>query len=261
MQRTLKTLFLLTSLSCVLLSCRNQIEPKGFAVSTPSRDDEEETVAGISKDSLTFPARPSSVLLTGIRQYRLTTIYKVNFNRDSTTFIGSNDFHFNYESYGETNGNQWHNNYLPGLEAVYGYNLINVSHFDIETQKQKNFFEKPVLIKTLYYPSFSKDTLNYKPVNRNYFMISVYDEDTNKDGFINLKDLRRFYSFDIHAENKKAIIPTDYSAQKLEYDPTNDFIYLFARLDENKNGKVDELEPIHIFWVDLNNPERVGKQY
>ncbi|MEO7988529.1 MAG: hypothetical protein ABI663_03250 [Chryseolinea sp.] len=260
MQRILKTLFLLTCF-CALISCRNKLEQKGFPVASPTENEEQSTVDGISKDSLAFPTRPSNVLLTGNPLYRLTTIYKVNFNRDSTTFIGSNDFHFNYEGFGETDGNQWHNNYLPGLEAVYGYNLVNISHYDIETQKQKNFFEKPVLIKTLYYPSFSKDTLNYKPVNRNYFMISVYDEDTNKDGFINVHDLRRFYLFDIHAENKKAIIPTDYSAQKLEYDPANDFIYLFAKLDENKNGKIDELEQIHVFWIDLKNPERVGKQY
>ncbi len=244
-----------------LISCGNKLEQKGFEVAPVTRSNEEEPVDGVYKDSISFPTRPSNILLTGIPKYRLSTIYKVNFNRDSTTFIGSNDFYYSYESIGETQGNQWNSNYLPGLEAVYGYNLVNVSHFNTETQKQKLFFEKPALIKTLYYPAFSKDTLNYKPVNRNYFMISVYDEDTNKDGFINVNDLRRFYSFDINAENKKAIVPTDYSVYKSEYDPGNDFIYVFAKLDENKNGKVDELEPVHVFWVDLKNPEIKGRQY
>lgn len=243
-----------------LTSCGDKLEQKGFAV-TPTRDAGETAVDGISKDSLTFPTRPSNVLLTGNPLYRLVTLYKVNFTKDSTTFIGSNDFHYNYESIAESNGNQWNNNYLPGLEALYGYNLVNVSHFDMETQKQKLFFERPVLLKTLYYPSFSKDTLNYKPVSRNYFMVSVYDEDTNKDGFINAKDLRRFYSFDIHADNKKPIVPKNYSVYKSEYDPANDFVYIFAKLDSNNNGQVDELEPISIFWVDLKNPERTGKQY
>jgi hypothetical protein len=258
-QRMIRTTFLLT-VFCGLIGCGNKLEQKGFAV-TPSTNEEETNDYGISKDSMIFPTRPSNVLLTGNPKYRLATIYKVNFNNDSTTFIGSNDFHYNYESIGETNGNQWNNNYLPGLETVYGYNLVNVSHFNIETQEKKNFFELPVLIKTLYYPSFSKDTLNYKPVNRNYFLISVYDEDTNKDGFINVNDLRRFYSFDINAESRKAIVPTDYSVYKSEYDPANDLVYIFAKLDENKNGIVDELESISIFWVDLKNPERTGKQY
>lgn len=244
------------------ISCREKLEQKGFAVSPAYDDDEDETRRdGISKDSLTFPTRPSNILLTGNPAVRLATVYKVNFTRDSTTFIGSNDFHFNYERIGETNGNQWHNNYLPGLEAVYGYNLVNVSHFNIETQKKTFFFERPVLIKTLYYPSFSKDTLNYKPVNRDYFLISAYDEDTNKDGFINVKDLRRFYSFDINAENKTPLVPADHSVYKCEYDPANDFVYIFTQIDENKNGQIDQLEPTSIFWVDLKNPERKGTHY
>jgi hypothetical protein len=258
-QRLIKTIFGL-AICGGLMNCGNKVEQKGFSV-TPIENDDETEDDGISKDALSFPTRPSSVLLTGIPQYRLATIYKVNFNKDSTTFIGSNDFHYNYESIGETHGNQWNNNYLPGLEAAYGYNLVNVSHFDTEAQKQKYFFETPVLIKTLYYPTFSKDTLNYKPINRNYFMISVYDEDTNKDGFININDLRRFYSFDINAGNKKAIVPKDYSIYQSEYDPANDLVYIFAKWDENKNGQADDAEPVNIFWVDLKNPERTGRQY
>ena len=137
--------------------------------------------------------------------------------------------------------------------------MVNVSHHDTETQKQKTFFDKPVLIKTLYYPSFSKDTLNYEPVNRNYFMISVYDEDTNKDGFLNVKDLRRFYHFDINANNKRNLTPANYSIYKSEYDPSNDLVYIFAQLDENQNGLIDDGEDVHIFWIDLKNPERTWK--
>jgi hypothetical protein len=259
--RLKESILVVVTLVCVA-SCKNKLEEKGFAVAPVSTENDEGTVIdGISKDSLDFPSRPGNILLTGIPKYRLTTVYKVNFNRDRTTFIGSNDFHYNYESIGEVNGNQWNQNFLPGLEAVYGYNLVNVSHYNIETQAQKYFFEKPVLIKTLYYPSFSKDTLNYKPVSRDYFMVSVYDEDTNKDGFIGVDDLRRFYSFDINADNKREIVPANYSVYKSEYDPENDLVYIFAKLDKNQNGKIEELEPINVFWVSLKNPQTTGKQY
>ena len=259
MSRRIIKSFLVLTILYGLAGCGNKLEQKGFAVKPTTGNDNN--IDGISKDSLTFPTRPSNVLLTGNPSYRLTTIYKVNFNKDSTTFIGSNGFHYNFEDIGETNGNQWNNNYLPGIEAAYGYNMVNVSHFNAETQKQTLFFEQPVLIKTLYYPTFSKDTLNYKPVSRNYYMVSVYDEDTNKDGFININDLRRFYSFDIDANGKKPIVPINYSVFKSEYDPANDLVYIFAKFDANKNGKMDELEPINIFWADLKNPERTGKQY
>jgi hypothetical protein len=38
-------------------------------------------------------------------------------------------------------------------------------------------------------------------------------------------------------------------------------MYVFAELDENKNGKSDDKESIHIFWIDLKNPERTGRHY
>lgn len=247
----------------LMISCsRNKLEPKGFSVSQGTETEEEVKIDGIAKDSLKLDTRPRSVLLTGIKQYRLTTIYKVNINKkNETTFIGSNYFHRNYTELGYSNGNQWHYNFMPGLEAVYGYNMVNVSHFDIKSQKQKYFFKSPVLIKTLYYPSFTSDTLYYKPVQRNYFMISVYDEDTNEDGFINVHDLRHFYYFDLNASDKTALIPKNYSVLSSEYDSANDFMYVFAKLDENKNGKGDDNEEIHIFWIDLKNPKNNGRQY
>ena len=245
----------------VLTSCSNhKLEEKGFPVNVTTQTNEAEKIEGICKDSLKFDTRPSNVLLTGISNVRLTTIYKVNQNKkDGTTFIGSNNYLYN-----ETElsiGNNWNKNLIPGLEGAYGYNLVNISHYDIQNNKQKNLFEKPVLIKTLYYPSFSKDTLNYKPIKRNYFLISVYNDDTNKDGFINQKDLRRFYLYDSNGEKQKQLVPENYSVFKSEYDSDNDFMFVFARLDVNKNGQIEDNEPINIFWIDLNDPTRTGQQY
>lgn len=258
----LLTIFILT-LVYFITSCSNEkLDEKGFQVSPASDNAENEQADGFNPDSLKIDTRPSNVLLTGVSNVRLTTIYKVNVNKkDNYSFIGSNSFHYRYEENEGNDGNNWNNNLMPGLEAVYGYNLVNISHYDIKEDKQKSFFEKPVLIRTLYYPSFSKDTLNYKPVNREYFVVSVYNEDTNKDGFINMKDLRRLYLFNINGERQKALIPENYSVFKSEYDPDNDFMFVFAQLDSNNNGRQDENEPIHIFWVDLKDPSKTGRQY
>jgi hypothetical protein len=247
----------------LMTSCSNgKLEEKGFQVSPTSDNTENDPNDGLNRDSLKFETRPSNVLLTGVPNVRLTTIYKVNVNKkDNSTFIGSNSFHYRYE---ETEGNidnNWNNNLMPGLEGVYGYNLTNISYYDIKENKQKNFFEKPVLVRTLYYPAFSKDTLNGKPVNREYFIVSVYNDDTNKDGFVNLKDLRRLYLFDINGIRQKALIPENYSVLKSEYDSDNDFMFVFAQLDNNSNGRQDEGEPIHIFWIDLKDPNKTGRQY
>ena len=258
--KKLMTILILTVAFLAISCSKGKLEEKGFQVSSSSENTDEDKPDGLNSDSLKFDTRPSNVLLTGIAKVRLTTIYKVNVNkRNNSTFIGSNSFYNRYDnSEEETN---FHTNIMPGIEAVYGYNLVNVSHYDIATKKQKNFFDKPVLIKTLYYPTHSKDSLNGRPIKRDYFMVSVYNEDTNKDGFINLKDLRKFYLFNINGEKQGAIIPENYSILKSEYDPDNDFMYVFAQLDVNKNGEIDANEPTHIFWIDLKYPTNVARQF
>lgn len=232
---------------------------KGFSVE--SYDTETVEQEGVQLKTTNFETKPSSVVLTGMKNVRLSTIYKVNYNlKDSSTFIGDNYEHYEYyEEYSK--GNNWNGNFMPGISALYGFNLVNVSLFDFETKQAKNLFENHVLIKTLYYPSLSQDTLNYTLVNRDFLMVSVYNEDTNKDGFINLKDLRRFYWFDKNGEREAPLVPENYSVLKSEYDSGNDFMYVFAMLDENGNGARNENEDIHIFWIDLKNPALRGRVY
>jgi hypothetical protein len=259
--KSLLTIFTL-ALIFLITSCSNGKLEKGFQVSPTSVNSENDKADGLNRDSLKINTQPSNVLLTGVPNVRLTTIYKVNVNKkDNSPFIGSNSYYNRYEETDGNKGNNWNNNLMPGLEAVYGYNMVNISHYDIKENKQKYFFEKPVLVKTLYYPTFSKDTLNFKPVSREYFIVSVFNDDTNKDGFVNLNDLRRLYLFNINGEKEKELIPENYSVIKSEYDPDNDFMYVFAQFDSNNNGQQDEGEPIHIFWIDLKAPNQTGRTY
>jgi hypothetical protein len=124
-----KNIFSGLILIAILLSCsRTKIEEKGFSVSPETDKEVSEQVDGLVKDSLVIKTRPSNVLLTGYPQYRLTTIYKINYNkRTETTFIGSDNFYYSYSNYGNDEGNNWNYNFLPGLEILYGYNMVNVS--------------------------------------------------------------------------------------------------------------------------------------
>lgn len=244
-------------------SCsKEQLEEKGFQVNEISVDENGEKVTGLNIDTLNFETRPRNVLLTNSPSHRLTPIYKLNFQKKTNIpFTGSNAFYYNYWAEDDLEGANWNGNFMPGFSAMYGYNLINISHFNVETKMANPFFEKPVLIKTLYYPAFSNDTLNSLPVHRNFYMISVYDEDTNKDGFINSQDLRHFYHFNIEGAEIKALIPSNYSVMNSEYDAALDYMYIFAKLDENKNGQMEEVEAVHIFWIDLNDPSQTGILY
>ena len=259
----MKKIALTIWMAALLFGCsNNKLEKKGFPVNNTGAVENDEATDGLKGDTLPFETRPRNVLLTRHPAHRLTPIYKVNYDKKTNKpFTGSNNFHSNYWEYGESKGNNWNRNFMPGFEAVYGYNFVNISHYNNKAKEENIFFDKPVLIKTLYYPSFSNDTLNNAPIIREYYMVSVYDEDTNEDGYINVKDLRRFYHFDIHAKNKSLLIPNNHSTLSSEYDPENDIMYVFTKLDENDNGQMEQEEPTHVFWIDLKNPENKGVQY
>ncbi len=254
---------LLFAFVAITISCKeNTPEKKGFAVNPNPENTDTLQAETLNRDSLKFETRPGTVLLTGLLNMRLTPVFKVNSNRNNqTTYIGTTSYYYTYEEPEENRKNNWNQHLMPGFEAVYGYNMVNISNYNIGENKRKDFFEKPVLIKTLYYPAFSNDTLNNKPVKRAYFMVSVYNNDTNKDGFINLKDLRRFYLFNMQGEKQTALVPENYSVLKSEYDSDNDLMYVFAQSDSNQNGKGDVGEPFHIFWINLNDPTKTGRLY
>lgn len=258
----IKTALILAIFITINVGCSEDYEKKkGFQVKEIMEDEEGRKVVGLALDSLDFKTRPRNVLLTHDPKHRLTPIYKVNYRKkDGKPYTGSNAFHRTWQN-AEIKGNRWNQHIIPGFEAVYGYNFVNVSHYNLDSAKQNYFFEKPVLIKTLYYPSLSKDTLNYHPVERRFYMVSVFDEDSNEDGFINHFDLRRFYLFDLEGNKQKVLIPKTYSVTSSEYDFENDLIYVFAQFDENSNGKAEAEEPIHVFWIDMKNPQRGGVEY
>ena len=258
MNNLLLTLFL----GLLLISCSDSsVEKKGFQVNEISEDEKGQKVVGLKIDSLNLETKPRNILLTKHPAHRLTPIYKVNYHKKTKEpFTGSTDFHGSTR-YSYRAGSNWNDNFMPGFSAVYGYNLVNISHNNNITNKQNKLFDKPVLIKTCYYPAFSNDTLNTKAVNRDYYMVSVYDEDTNKDGFVTVNDLRKLYYFDMEGMQKRNLVPANYSVMSSEYDSANDYMYVFARLDENENGEMEYSEPTDIFWIDLVNPSKIGFHY
>lgn len=200
---------------------------------------------------------PNRVILTGLPEHRLLSIYKSKVTKSSSENGSFSKFLYDNEESGDESSER----FMPGIDILFGYNLLNIAHYDLQSEKSNFLFDHPVLVKTLYYPSFIQDSLNKQPVNRNYYLVSVYDEDTNKDTLINKKDLRRFYHFDASATIRTALIPADYSVVRSQYDSKNDIMYVFARQDENKNGTQDKTEALHVFWIDLKAPAKAKLLY
>jgi hypothetical protein len=248
--------------TCCLFSCNkgsNQGEEQ-IAISSSSNslttpDSSLNSVSGnvTMKQISTFP---NKVIMTGLADHRLVSIYK------STAITSSENTSSRSYSYDiDEEGDESSEHFMPGIDILFGYNLLNIAHYDLKSEKGNYLFNHPVLIKTLYYPSFNQDSLNKEPINRDYYLLSAYDEDTNNDSLINKKDLRRFYHFDAGCNIRKQLIPADYSVLRSQYDSKNDYMYIFARLDENKNGTQDKSEPVHVFWFSLKTPETAKLLY
>ena len=68
-------------------------------------------------------------------------------------------------------------------------------------------------------------------------------------------------SVDSHGDRLNQLVPENYSVYKSQYDSDNDFMFVFARLDKNANGQIEDNEPVNIFWVNLKDPNITGQQY
>ena len=58
---------------------------------------------------------------------------------------------------------------------------------------------------------------------------------------------------------KGIFTPANYSIYKIQVSVTNQTTLCTYQL--NENGLIDDGEDVHIFWIDLKNPERTGRQY
>ena len=223
----------------------------------------------LPKGSVKIETEPGDICPTQHPKYRLVPIFKVNYNKHNTRYVGnlsyltnnSYDYDYNLDINRKKEGNNWHDNIVAGFNTVYGDGLVNIAVINVETKQQKLLFEKPTFIENLYYPTEENDTLNFKPVTRNYYMISCYDEDTNNDGYLNTNDLRHFYLYSLEGNKLKQLIPNGYGVIGSSYDGANDALYIYARQDTNQNGKIEVNEPRHIFLTDLKTPENTVLLY
>ena len=257
----ISTIIVMTS---CLISCNNkgykQREEQIAISSTADPSNSNDSLLNSVSDNVglkEISTFPNKVILTGLEEHQLVSIYKSKATTGSTENPSSSSYSFDSDE----SGDESNEHFMPGIDILFGYNLLNIAHYDLKSEKGNFLFSHPVLVKTLYYPSFTQDSLNNQPINRNYYLVSVYDEDTNKDSLINKKDLRRFYHFDASSNIKKHLLPKDYSVVRSQYDSKNDLMYIFARQDENKNGTQDKTEPLHIFWFSLKTPDTAKLLY
>jgi hypothetical protein len=253
-----KILFGFLLLSSFITSCRpktSEMKDEQIHVDMSENNGSKDSITNSIHGNISFQQMityPNSVLMTGMSDHRLVPIYqakKIVVQPNEKNILASS-YWSDYNSY----DTEMESHFMPGIDILFGYKLLNIAHYNLKSEQFNYLFTHPVLIKTLYYPSSEPDSISKKPVYRNYYLMSVYDEDTNKDTLINRKDLRRFYHFDSSATKATRILPADQSVVRSQYDKQNDVMYLYTKQDTNKNGLIENKEPIHIFWIKLSDP-------
>ncbi len=223
-------------------------------------EDDEESEDELEKKYGKLPTSPKKVILVGNGEHRLIPIYKQKYTKDGKqTYMQGTYFHETYHQ--DDSLNVWHYHFMPGIEAAYGYSMHNVGHYNVTTNERNNLFDKPVLVKTIYYPTDVEDTINGQAVTRDYYMITLYNEDSNNDTILNHLDLRKMLLFNMDGKQTAQLIPDQYSVERSQYDRQIDHMYIYARLDENKNGTGERTEPLHVFDLDLKNPKPAKRMY
>lgn len=201
---------------------------------------------------------PNDLIPTGISNIKILPIYKIPLNKDKNICYGEQT---TYDGEKELLKEDDYKYYMPGIDIIKGYNLVNIGHYNIEKSELTYFFKKPVLIKNLYFPGVHKDSLNQKETTRNFFLVSAYDEDTNQDSLINNQDFRKLFYVDLLNQTQISLLPKEFSAIRSSYDFKSDIMTIRARNDENKNGNLEATEPISIFLLDFKNPKTLKKVY
>ena len=83
---------LLSAIVITFMSCsnNNSYEEKGFAIVPEEETETNSGIDGNAKEIKQMKTQPSNVILTGLPEHRLITVYKVNLNKETNkTFIGS----------------------------------------------------------------------------------------------------------------------------------------------------------------------------
>jgi hypothetical protein len=209
-----------------------------------------------SQNSLT--SAPNEIILTGMNDVRLFSIYQIHANSNKNILYDEGTTYNNSEEIEEEDNFKY---FMPGIDIIKGYNLINIGHYSVSKDTLTYFFDKPVLVKTLYFPGLRPDSLLGKAAKRNFFLVSAYTKDSNKDSLINNKDLRQFYFINADNSQKLELLPDNTSAIRSLYDYKNDFMFIHARIDLNKDGAASPLEPVSIYLLDLKMPTQVKRVY
>lgn len=148
-----------------------------------------------------------------------------------------NDLSFTISNYGEF--------------EITGF-LQNIKFQKTDSDSIRKLTDKPVLILTATYLKSVADK-----TNNQILVFTMMDMDTNKDGKLDISDIKALYLSDISGE-KFTKISTDFQ-ELIDWKliPSKNRLYFRTVEDTNKNGEFDKNDVVNYYYIDLAKKEWV----
>ena len=138
---------------------------------------------------------------------------------------------------------------------ITGY-LQNLKFQRVDSDSIKALTDKPVLIQTATYLKTVSDQIN------NQIMVyTMVDMDTNKDGKLDVSDIKALYLSSISGD-KFTKVSADFQ-ELIDWDliESKNRLYFRTVEDTNKNGRFDSKDVVHYNYIDLANKDWKVESY
>jgi hypothetical protein len=146
------------------------------------------------------------------------------------------------------------------------YNVSNYNQYELTGNLKNILFQHKDKdsLKPLTYQKINIQTATYlyKIAQKNKVLVyTLFDKDTNKDGFIDQNDIKSLYISKIDGTNFKKITLEFQELIDWNLIQNTNRLYYRAMEDTNKNGAFDKNDKIHYCYLDLNSPDFKIKEY
>lgn len=164
-----------------------------------------------------------------------------------------------YSNFGTSGGSGSSGNYSvlnhAGPDTFWG-ELYNLKFQPISSDSLFSLTHKHIRIYSL---SFLREV--FEKTGKDHLLYRVNDEDTNRDGKVDRLDLNTLY---ISRTNGQDFLKLSHPAQEVidwRYIPARNRVYFRSIEDSNRNGKFEEEDRLHYFYIDFNAEDLSPVEY
>ena len=222
----------------VLLSCNNKEVPK-------VKYESAKTVEKITlkKDTTEIEIADLPIQMEGTN-YLLHPIGKLRIGGDDSKWESGKNSNIN--SYAISNYNRF---------ELTGY-FDNIKFQHIDSTKTRLLTDKEIQIQTT---TFLDSTA--KKIKKYFFIYTLVDLDSNKDGKLNSDDVTDLYISESNGTHFKKLSPDFQELIDWNLLESKNRLYFRTIEDINKNGAFDKTDKVHYFFVNLNSSDLKVEEY